>query len=173
MAEDTRERNKQEKIIFLTPPNSQFWTQRSQSLSSFSTACEVRAGYFFMDLLFGGFPVVEGVLAAEFGILRKKCHWGSFKGRQCSQILSNVDFLESNVQQLEFDFGPADERALKSSHISSEQLWSRHNADPNLHCLCCPKEVNKGIFGLTFILGTRLYLQTSSAPLGKQWEFST
>ncbi len=46
-----------------------------------------------MDLLFDCFPAVEGLLAAEIGILRKEYHRGSFEGRQCSRILSKIDCI--------------------------------------------------------------------------------
>ncbi len=43
------------------------------------------------------------MLAAELGVIRKEYHGGSFEIRQCSCILSNVDFLELHCRQLEFE----------------------------------------------------------------------
>ncbi len=99
-----------------------------------------------MDLLSDCFPVVEGLLAAEFGIPRKEHHGGSFEWRQCSR---NVDFFESCMRQLEFEQDPTDERTNESSHLSSAQLGTRPSADPIVHCLRCLHEVDKGIFGPT------------------------
>ncbi len=53
-----------------------------------------------MDSLFDCFPAVEGIHAAEHGILRNEYHGGLFEGRQCLRILPNVDFLEAHVRQL-------------------------------------------------------------------------
>ncbi len=72
-----------------------------------------------MDLQFDCFPAVEGLLAAELGILRKEYHGGSFEGRQCSRIVFNVDFLESHMRQLEFEQDPAEPMSQASYRLCS------------------------------------------------------
>ncbi len=56
------------------------------------------------------FPAINGLLAAELGIIRKEHHGGSFEIRQYLRILSNVDFLELPVRHLEFEQARADGR---------------------------------------------------------------
>ncbi len=93
--------------------------------------------------------MLEGLLSAELGIIWKEHHGGPFEIRKCSRILSNVDFLEFYVRNLEFEQESADGRAIESSHLLFKQPGARLNADPILHCLRCLHEVDKGIFGLT------------------------
>ncbi len=93
--------------------------------------------------------LLEGLLAAELGIIWKKHHGGLFEIRQCSRILSNVDFLELHVRHLEFEQESTDCRAIESSHLLFKQPGARLNADPILHCLRCLYDVDKGKFGLT------------------------
>ncbi len=78
---------------------------------------------------------LEGLLAAELGIIWKEHHGGPFEIRQCSRILSNVDFLELYVRNLEFKQESADGRAIEASHLLFKQPEVRLNADPILNCL--------------------------------------
>ncbi len=96
-----------------------------------------------MGLRFGCLPAIEGLLAAEISIIRKEHHGSSLEIRQCSPILSNVDFLELPVRHLEFEQESVDGRAITSSHLLSKQPGAR------LHCLHCLHEVDKDIFQLT------------------------
>ncbi len=61
--------------------------------------------------------LLVGLLAAAFGIIWKENHGGPFEIRQCSRILSNIDFLELYVRHLEFEQESADGRAIESSHL--------------------------------------------------------
>ncbi len=90
-----------------------------------------------------------GLLAAEFGIIWKENYGGPFEIRQCSCIISNVDFPELYVRNLEFEQESADGRDIESSHLSLKQPGARLNADAILHCLRCLHEADKGIFGFT------------------------
>ncbi len=96
--------------------------------------------------------MLEGFLAAELGIIWKEHHGGPFEIRQCIRILSNVDFLELYVRNLEFEQESADDRANELSHLLFKQPGTRLNADPILQCLRCLHEFDKGIFGLTLNL---------------------
>ncbi len=99
-----------------------------------------------MDVRFG---CLVGLLAAELGIIWKEQRGGPFEIRQCSRILSYVDFLELYVRKLEFEQESADGRAIGSSHLLLKQPRARLNADPVLHCLRSLHEFDMGIFGLT------------------------
>ncbi len=96
--------------------------------------------------------MLKGLLSAELGIIWKEHHGGPFEIRQCSRILSNVDFLELYVGNLEFEQESADGRAIESGHLLFKQPGARLNADPILYCLRCPHEFDKDIFGLTLNL---------------------
>ncbi len=102
-----------------------------------------------MGLRFGCFPADEGLPAAELDIIRKEHHGGWFEIRQCSRILSNVDFLELYVRNLEFEQESADGRAIESSHLLFKQPGAKLNGDRILHCLRCLHQFDEGIFGLT------------------------
>ncbi len=91
----------------------------------------------------------EGFLAAELGIIWKEHHGGPFEIRQCSRILSNVDFLELYVRTLEFEQESIAGRAIESSHLLLRQPGARLNADTILHVRRCLNEFNKGILGFT------------------------
>ncbi len=93
--------------------------------------------------------MLDGFLAAELGIIWKEHRGRPFEIRLCSHILSNVDFLELYVRDLEFEQESADGRAIELSHLLFNQLGARLNADPILHCLRCLHEFDKGICGLT------------------------
>ncbi len=97
-------------------------------------------------------PCGQGLPVAELGIIRKERYGGWFEIRQCSRILSNVDFFELHVRHLEFEQDLADSRAIESSHLLSKQPEARLKADPIPHYLRCLREVDKGIFGLTLSL---------------------
>ncbi len=77
-----------------------------------------RAGYFVNGRTAWLF---EGLLGAELGIIWKDHREGPFEIRQCSHILSNVDFLEVYVWNLEFEHESADGRAIESSHLLVKQ----------------------------------------------------
>ncbi len=81
------------------------------------SALEVRAGKFVNGRMVW---LLEGLLAAEFGIIWKENHRGPFEIRQCSRILSNVDFVELFVRNLEFEQESADGRAIESNLISPD-----------------------------------------------------
>ncbi len=93
-------------------------------------------------------------LAAELGITWNEHYGGPFEIRQCSHILSNVDFLELYVRHLQFEQESAGGRASKSNHLLSKQPEARLNTDPIRHRLRCLHKVDKGIFGLTLTLST-------------------
>ncbi len=108
---------------------------------------------FYIGLLFGYFPAVEGLLAAELGIIWKEHHGGPFEIRQCSRMLSNVAFLELHVRHFEFEQESADGRAIETSHLLSKQPGARLNTGPILYCLRYIHEVDEDIFG--FMLNPR------------------
>ncbi len=109
----------------------------------------------------------EGLLGAELGTIWKDHHGGLFEIRKCSRILSNVDFLELYVRNLEFEQESADGRAIGSSQLLLKQPRARLNADPILHCLRSLHEFDKGIFGLTLDPRHVEIGHASSAPSGK------
>ncbi len=92
--------------------------------------------------------MLEGLNAAELGIIWKEHHGGPIEIRQCSCILSNVDFLKLYVWNLEFEQESTDEIAIESRHLLFKHPGARLNANPILHCLRCLNEFDKGIFGL-------------------------
>ncbi len=109
MAEDVYKEDNLEKLLYLLQASdSRLNEASSASLSSSSTALEVRAD-----------ELMNGLTVGFLGILRKDYYESSFEGRQCSCIFSNVDFFESHTRQLEFEQDPADRRTNESSHLQA------------------------------------------------------
>ncbi len=79
----------------------------------------------------------------------KGTSWRSVRNTSVFTHISNVEFLELYVRNLEFEQEFADGRAIESSHLLFKQPGARLNADPILHCLRCLHKIDKGIFGLT------------------------
>ncbi len=76
--------------------------------------------------------LLEGLLAADFGIIWEEHHGGPFEIHQCSRILSNVNFLELYVRNLEFKQESVEDRAIVSSKAQCQPNYPLPSLPPGI-----------------------------------------